>query len=133
GNKRSLMRMDKRSTKDRMVTMADVTTTQIKDINIGDLVISATNITRRVTHKWARGILPIIQLKLSNGRVLRCTPEHRIFERNGLTEAVKCKAPLCIGKETYGKLPRMSYLQESVHTRILVIQAHGGRSWHKPE
>ena len=133
GNRFSLMIFDECVTGDTLVTMADGTTRQIRDINVGDLVRSAANISRRVTHKWARGILPIIQLKLSDGRVLRCTPEHRIFERNGLTEAVKCKAPLCIGKETYGKLPRMSYLQESVHTRILVIQAHEGRSWYKPK
>src|SRR2546427_10262138 len=133
GNRFSLMIIDECVTGDTLVTMADGTTRPIKDIKVGDLVLSAANISRRVTHVWARGIRQIIQLKLSDGRVLRCTPEHRIFERNGLTEAVKCKDPLWIGKQTHGKSPRMSYLQESVHTRILVVQAHEGRSWHKPE
>src|SRR5256712_854672 len=133
GNRFSLMIIDECVTGDTLVTMADGTTRPIKDIDVGDLVLSAANISRRVTHVWARGIRQIIQLKLSDGRVLRCTPEHRIFERNGLTEAVKCKDPLCIGKETNGKSPRMSYLQESVHARILVVQAYEGGPWYKPE
>src|SRR3989442_15029641 len=101
------MIIDECVTGDTLVTMADGTTRPIKDINVGDLVLSAANISRRVTHKWARGILPIIQLKLSDGRVLRCTPEHRIFERNRLTQAVKFKGPMCIGKEGDGKLTQI--------------------------
>src|SRR2546425_720449 len=88
GNRFTLMILDECVTGDTLVTMADGTTRPIKDINVGDLVLSAAKISRRVTHKWARGIRPIIQLKLSDGRVLCCTPEHQIFERNGLTQAV---------------------------------------------
>src|SRR2546428_6986363 len=106
GNRFSLMIIDECVTGEPLVTMADGTTRPIKDIKVGDLVLSAANISRRVTHKWARGILPIIQLKLSDGRVLRCTPEHRIFERNGLTEAGKREAPVWVGEKGGGKIPK---------------------------
>ena len=48
------------------------------DVRVGDVVMGDGRWTR-VTQKWDKGILPIIEFRLNNGSTLRCTADHKLF------------------------------------------------------
>lgn len=52
--------------------------TPISDVSVGDVVMGDGKWVT-ITQKWNKGVQNILELKLGNGCVLRCTPEHKVF------------------------------------------------------
>lgn len=50
----------------------------IGSLKVGDLILGDGGWTR-VTNFWDKGVQPILEFKLNNGAVLRCTKDHKVF------------------------------------------------------
>lgn len=51
---------------------------QLAEIQVGDIIMGDGEWTK-VTNWWDKGILPILQVRLSSGSFFSATPEHRVF------------------------------------------------------
>ncbi len=74
-----------------LIQMSDFSNKKIKDIVVGDKIISHDGSYNLVKRKINNGNKKIINLKLRDGRELKCTPDHKIFTLNGWIEAQNCK------------------------------------------
>jgi hypothetical protein len=50
----------------------------IGSLKVGDLIMGDGGWTR-VTNFWDKGVQPILEFRLNNGAVLRCTKDHKVF------------------------------------------------------
>jgi hypothetical protein len=70
-------------TADTMLLGSDYEFKEISDIKIGDEIAGMGGKWTHVTNKFSKGILPILQIKLSNGCYLKCTKDHRLLLSDG--------------------------------------------------
>lgn len=73
---------------------------RIDSISVGDQVMTRAG-WRPVLNVWRNGVRPVIDVRLSNGRILTCTPDHRIATPGGWLEARE----LAVGQEVCGVGP----------------------------
>lgn len=55
----------------------------IRDVVIGDEVLTHNNRWKKVTKLWRKGWAPMFNIHLSNGQVLTCTKIHRLLRSDG--------------------------------------------------
>jgi hypothetical protein len=78
------------------VNLNDGTSAIISEVTSGSEVLSFEQesnglVPRRVTNSWNRGKRQCIELLLDDGRILTCTPDHRILTTDGWIEAQHLK------------------------------------------
>ena len=80
---------------DTLVSMADGTQKPIKDIQVGDMVVSYTKdyqrVTKEVVTKWISGKKEVLQLNLRNGMSVQPTPKHKFLSFDGWKPAGEIK------------------------------------------
>jgi hypothetical protein len=73
------------SSSSKILTPAGIVT--IKDVKPGDIIYAMddqrTIVPARVKHSWSRGYRETLALTLKSGRILRCTPDHRVHTPRG--------------------------------------------------
>lgn len=75
---------------DERVLMADGTLREMRDVSVGDRVLSSDGqqvCEDVVTAAWCSGVRPLVTVAMAGGRAIRCTREHRIFTRRGWLRA----------------------------------------------
>jgi hypothetical protein len=78
---------------DANVTMASGRTKSLRDVQIGDQILSYNEEEKmfeaqEVTNFWNRGIKSTLTIELENGKTITCTPDHKFLTHNrGWVEA----------------------------------------------
>lgn len=83
----------------------------IESLRVGDFVVTSSG-SQRILRVGARKVDVLVELELSNGVKLRCTPEHPVFTSRGWIPADRTQ-----GEIIYGEVD-LSDLQEGVHGAI---------------
>ena len=86
----------------------------IERLKVGDQVVTSSG-SRQILKIASRAIDALIELKLSSGRILRCTPEHPIFTIRGWVLAKN----ITIEDELYDQ-NNLSNLQEAVRSQSTI-------------
>lgn len=77
---------------DSLVTMADGTLKKIKDVHVGEYVLSFDNLdltAQRIMNKWNNGTRMCVVVITEHGGQLICTADHKIYTTRGKVEASK--------------------------------------------
>ena len=91
--------------KGEQVLMADGSRKAIEDVRVGEVVLSSDGRTTQVdlvSDCWSAGVKAVIKVTLSDGRILRVTPDHRVFGWDEWTRAgeLQINDPVCVPLST---------------------------------
>ena len=115
------------------ITMADGTVKPIKDVLVGDMVLTHKGRARRVTETFCHDVdggLLEIKVRGSNERLF-ATPEHPFFAFRSNTECVTCGGPIARKHRTVSHLlgrhycSKECYYQHKVQNAILLRDKQG--------
>lgn len=83
--------------KNTLITMADGSKKPIESIKPGEYILSCENKPSLVYYHHNNGKRSIIEIQTNDGKVLKCTPDHKVLTKNGY----KTAESLEIGEEVF--------------------------------